>query len=75
MTNTLPPPVLDQQLMEMRWRLLSLAADLDRLDRCGLSGDLRLAKLRDAIAVLSEPASGRAEKMQMLLSDLTPGPR
>ena len=75
MTHPLPAAVLDQQLMEMRWRILSLAADLDRLDRTGMAGDTRVPKLRDAIAALSTASPDRAERVQMILSDTTPGPR
>ena len=65
---------LDRTFLEMRWRCLSLAADLDRVQRAGggpdvMSADARLADLRRAIAVLLEPAVGRAERVQMAFSD------
>jgi hypothetical protein len=59
----------------MRWRCLSLAADLDRLDRAKAGdSDPRLVKLRAAIAVLLEGAPNRAQRVQMIFSDTTPPP-
>jgi hypothetical protein len=67
--------LLDESVLEMRWRCLSLAADLDRLDRAeGHDTDPRLAKLREAIAVLLEATPNRAERVQMIFSDTTPLP-
>ena len=71
--------ILDQGFLEMRWRCLSLAADLDRVQR-GRDGDSlvksdpRLAKLQKAMAVLLESTSNRAERVQMIFSDMTPPP-
>jgi hypothetical protein len=65
--------VMDHQFLEMRWRCLSLAADLDRVQRAAggdkvLRDDERLRTLRDAIRVLLDDAPGRAERVQMLFS-------
>jgi hypothetical protein len=70
--------ILDQYFLEMRWRCLSLAADLDRVERStggpdALKSDLRLQKLRRAIGALLE-ASPRAEAVQNIFSDTTPPP-
>lgn len=68
---------LDRYFLEMRWRCLSLAADLDRVERAegqNVANDPRLARLHKAIAVLSDGQSGRAERVQMILSDMTPPP-
>jgi hypothetical protein len=72
--------VLEQQFLEMRWRTLSLAADLDRVERATggpdlLQADPRLAKLRKAFETLLAQGPNRAEKVQMIFSDMTPGPR
>lgn len=69
---------LDAYFLEMRWRCLSLAADLDRIERAKGGGsliesDARLATLREAIGVLLE-SGNRAERVQMLFSDRTPAP-
>src|SRR4051812_17479242 len=50
--------VLEQHYLEMRWRCLSLAADLDRVERAAggaalLNSDARLTKLREAFGILS----------------------
>jgi hypothetical protein len=69
--------LLDETFLEMRWRCLSLAADLDRLDRGGsesVSADTRIVKLRRALSVLLESAPNRAERVQMIFSDMTPPP-
>jgi hypothetical protein len=71
---------LDTYFFEMRWRTLSLAADLDRIERAAGGGDVlgsdpRLAKLREAFNVLLAGKENRAEKVQMIFSDKTPGPK
>jgi hypothetical protein len=63
----------------MRWRCLSLAADLDRLERAPggkelLATDPRLQKLKQAIAKMYD-TDKRAEQVQMIFSDMTPPPR
>jgi hypothetical protein len=65
---------LEDQYLEMRWRCLSLAADLDRVQNAPggaevLQFDARFAKLRQAMALLTDAHSNRAEKVQLLLSD------
>jgi hypothetical protein len=72
--------VLDQQFLEMRWRTLSLAADLDRIGRGAdgartLQEDARLQKLRRALEVLISEGADRAERVQMIFSDMTPPPK
>ena len=74
--------LLDQQFLEMRWRTLSLAADLDRVQRSAggagtLRDDVRLLKLRRAFEVLmaAETEPNRAEQVQMIFSDMTPPPK
>jgi hypothetical protein len=65
---------LERYFPEMRWRCLSLAADLDRLDRAGGSDDERLDQLREAMKVLLSNQADRAARVQMILSDQTPPP-
>ena len=65
---------LDQSFLEMRWRCLSLAADLDRVQRAEggpalLRTDARLAQLRQAVAILLRDETGRAEAVQNVFSD------
>jgi hypothetical protein len=70
---------LDATFMEMRWRALSLAADLDRIERAEggpqlLSSDPRLAQLREAFQLLVAVKANRAEQLQLIFSDKTPPP-
>jgi hypothetical protein len=71
---------LERYYLEMRWRCLSLAADLDRVERLTggpdvLASDPRIVKLREALGVLGRPGANRAEHVQMIFSDKTPPPR
>lgn len=71
---------LERYFLEMRWRCLSLAADLDRIERAVggaavLQSDPRLIKLKEAIGILSRPGANRAEQVQTIFSDKTPPPR
>ncbi len=60
---------LDRHFLEMRAKLLEVAACLDRIDRGGgAKEDPRLAQLGQAISLLQAPNDGRAEKMQLLFS-------
>lgn len=72
--------MLERYFLEMRWRCLSLAADLDRIERAAggaavLQSDPRLAKLREAIGLLTRSGPNRAEQVQNVFSDKTPPPR
>ncbi|HSU68310.1 MAG TPA: hypothetical protein VLJ39_15635 [Tepidisphaeraceae bacterium] len=71
---------LDRYFLEMRWRCLSLAADLDRIERAAggatvLESDPRVQKLREALGVLTRAGATRAEQVQTIFSDKTPPPR
>jgi hypothetical protein len=71
--------ILDAYFPEMRWRCLSLAADLDRVQRGEggqgvLTQDPRLRKLQQAIGVLQGPGPNRAEQVLMIFSDTSPPP-
>ena len=65
--------ILDRHYLEIRSKILDLAASLDRLDRTddakSLQDDPRLAKLRSGIELLLMPGNDRAERVQMLFSD------
>jgi hypothetical protein len=65
--------LVDNQFLEMRWRCLSLAADLDRVQRAE-ADDPRLDTLRQAIQILLTDQPNRAERIQLLFSDKTPVP-
>jgi hypothetical protein len=60
---------LDRYFLEIRSKLLDLAAALDRIDRGGgLPADPRLEQVRQALAVLQGAEAGRAERVQQLFS-------
>lgn len=66
--------ILDRDFLEIRARILDIAAALDRLDRAevhsgdGHSPDRRLTQIRQSIEALLEPGPGRAETIQRLFS-------
>ncbi len=71
--------ILEHQYLEMRWRALSLAADLDRIQRGAggaqlLKSDPRAIKLRKVFEILLTEGPDRAERVQMILSDMSPPP-
>jgi hypothetical protein len=70
---------LDETFLEMRWRCLSLAADLDRVERATggrdvLGSDPRLQSVSQAIQILLAPGGDRARRVQEIFSDKTPPP-
>src|SRR5262249_59519153 len=66
--------VLERDFLELRGKILEVAATLDRLDRApshhahGEAPDRRLAQLRQALESLLEPGPGRAETVQRIFS-------
>jgi len=63
--------LLDLSFIEIRAKLLEVAAFLDRLDRAEGDTDFRIASFRQAIKELSEPEAGRVRRILELLSDPT----
>lgn len=76
MTNA--EKTLDEQFLHMRERCLSLAADLDRVQHganfASAASDPRWQVIRSSLEILLSQTPGRAERLQMLFSDLTPPP-
>ena len=64
------PEVLDREFLEIRARLLHIAASLDRLDRAEgkVAGDPRLEKIKKSLAILAADEANRAERIQLLFS-------
>ncbi len=64
---------LDREFLEIRRRLIDIAAALDRIDRANgsddLSSDPRMERLRQAVLVLTDGQGDRAERVQMVFSD------
>lgn len=65
--------VLDRVYLEVRCKLLEIAASLDRIDRADGNDDARTdprwQQLREGIAILEKHDTDRAERIQMLFSD------
>lgn len=65
--------ILDRHYLEIRSKILDLAASLDRIeraaDKASVQDDPRLAKLRTGIELLLSNDENRAEQVQMLFSD------
>ncbi len=64
------PQVLDREFLELRAKILELAAALDRLDRSegAVSDDVRYQRLRQAIELLLAQQPNRAEQVQLIFS-------
>jgi hypothetical protein len=64
------PDVLDSDFLELRAKVLQVAASLDRMARASgsVEGDPRLALLIEAIDVLKSRGDDRAEQIQLIFS-------
>jgi hypothetical protein len=64
------PEVLNREFLEIRSKILELAAAFDRLERAdgSVEDDPRMARLREALNALLEQSSDRAEQVQMIFS-------
>jgi hypothetical protein len=67
------PAVLDRVYLEIRCKLLDVAACLDRVSRSDgadvAEADARFAQILRGIEILGSSATDRAEQIQMLFSD------
>ena len=63
--------VLEREFLEIRARILEIAASLDRIDRAAgdVSLDANRQLLSRGIDLLSAKESGRAEQVQLLFSN------
>ena len=71
MADSMPAPdVLDREFLEIRAKVLELAASFDRLDRGdgSVEDDPRLGLVREALTVLAGSQSDRAESIQLIFS-------
>jgi hypothetical protein len=64
------PEVLNREFLEIRCKILELAAAFDRLERAdgSVDEDPRTARLREALTTLLEQSNDRAEQVQMIFS-------
>ena len=67
------PQTLDTCYLEVRCKLIEIAAALDRVYRAedadAVDDDPRLKQFRDSLEVLAGPGFDRAERLQMIFSD------
>ncbi|MEX0717038.1 MAG: hypothetical protein WD066_10635 [Planctomycetaceae bacterium] len=65
--------VLDADFLEVRAKLLEVAASLDRIDRAvaaaRVANDERLAGIAQSLAILADGRPDRAERIQLVFSD------
>ncbi|MCL6501711.1 MAG: hypothetical protein K6T86_03425 [Pirellulales bacterium] len=64
------PEVFNREFLEVRGRILELAAALDRIDRAegSVEHDPRCTQLRQALVLLAGPGPDRAERIQLVFS-------
>ena len=64
------PEVLNREYLEIRAKLLELAAAIDRMDRAvgAVRDDPRINQILQALDVLSGDAPDRAEQIQLIFS-------
>jgi hypothetical protein len=64
------PELLEREFLEIRARLLHIASSFDRIDRAegSVVQDPRLAKIGEALAILSDGKPDRAERVQLVFS-------
>ena len=64
------PEILDREFLEIRAKLLELAASFDRLDRAHgtVSGDSRESLIQEGLKILQSDDPNRAEQLQLLFS-------
>lgn len=62
-------PVIEQEFLPLRAKLLEIGAALDRLEREGIAtSEPRMSKIRAAIVALLEGGEDRAEQIQLVFS-------
>lgn len=66
--------LVDLSFMDSRFKLIELAAFLDRVQKAGQDGDFRVQQLKQAIACLSADAPERAKQVLLTFSDPTTEP-
>jgi hypothetical protein len=62
--------ILNREFLEVRCKILDLAAALDRLERAegSVADDPRVLRLREALVTLQSESEDRAEQVQMIFS-------
>ena len=75
-TWTAPNPVsiVDLSFVDSRFKLIDLAAFLDRVQRAGQDGDFRVQQLKQALQCLAQDEPQRAKNVLLTFSDPTTEP-
>lgn len=75
-TWTAPAPtnLVDLSFMDSRFKLIELAAFLDRVQKAGQDGDYRVQQLKQAIQCLAQNEPDRAKQVLLTFSDPTTEP-
>ncbi len=67
------PEMLEREFLQVRCRLIEIAAAMDRIDRSAspdeAHSDPRMAKLLEGAAILYDGKPDRAKRVQMVFSD------
>jgi len=66
--------LLDLYFVDARFKLIDLAAFIDRMERAEGHDDFRMQAFRDALAELSKGETQRARRVLMTFSDQTTEP-
>lgn len=61
--------LVDLNFMDARFKLIEIAAFLDRVQRAGQDGDFRVQAFQKAVTLLSGKQPGRAREVLLSLSD------
>jgi len=64
------PNILDREFLEIRAKILQLAASFDRMDRSdgAVANDTRMKSIRKGIEILQSQVPNRAEQLQLVFS-------
>ena len=73
-TNPNPTNLVDLSFMDARFKLIELAAFLDRVQKAGQDGDYRVQQMLEAIECLTDPGPDRAKNILTIFSDPTTEP-
>lgn len=60
--------VVDREYLELRAKVLEIAASFDRINRAAGAPDSRLEKIHAGISILSDDQSDKARRVQELFS-------
>jgi len=73
-TPPAPTNLVDLSFMDSRFKLIELAAFLDRVQKAGQDGDYRVQQLKQAIQCLAQNEPDRAKQVLLSFSDPTTEP-